>query len=123
MSEQDYKNVFAKNLKYYMGRDGATQMDLAKYLQVSQSTISSWCNAEKMPRMDKVQALGQYFHCKNSDLLEDKEKAEDVDEFRDRMKEEYGVLFDLIDKADDTQKQQIETIIKAIVPEDDWEGA
>lgn len=118
MSEQDYKNVFAKNLKYYMGRDGATQMDLAKYLQVSQSTISSWCNAEKMPRMDKVQALGQYFHCKNSDLLEDKEKAEDVDDFRDRMQAEYGVLFDLIDKASDHQRMLVETFLKEIVPDD-----
>lgn len=123
MSEQDYKNIFAKNLKYYMGRDGATQMDLAKYLQVSQSTVSSWCNAEKMPRMDKVQALGKYFHCKNSDLLEEKTKSEDTDDFRDRMKEEYGALFDLVEKADEKQRKQIETIIKTIVGEDDDWGA
>ena len=119
MSEQDYKNIFAKNLKYYMGRDGATQMDLAKYLQVSQSTVSSWCNAEKMPRMDKVQALGKYFHCKNSDLLEEKTKSEDTDDFRDRMKEEYGVLFDLIDKASDYQRELVEDLLRAFIEKDE----
>lgn len=119
MSEQDYKNIFAKNLKHYMTEQSVTQNDLAAYLHVSQSTISSWCNGEKMARMDKVQALAIYFNINKSDLLEDKDAhPDDTDAFRERMKQEYGVLFDLVDKASDSQRAIIEKILQEIVPDD-----
>lgn len=35
------------------------------------------------------------------------------------MKAEYGALFDLVEKADEKQRQQIETIVRTIVGDDD----
>lgn len=72
MPENDYKKIFSKNLRYYMNKSGKKQSDLINDLSLSSSTISNWCTGEKLPRMDKVQLLADYFHINKSDLLEEK---------------------------------------------------
>lgn len=122
MSELGNKEIMAANLQYYMEKNNLSRQDLCQALGIKYTTLTDWLKANTYPRIDKIELMANYFGISKADLVEEK-KTEGVDAFRDRMKAEYGVLFDLIDKADDTQKQQIETIIKAIVPEDDWEGA
>ena len=122
MSELGNKEIMAANLRYYMEKNNLSRQDLCQALGIKYTTLTDWLKANTYPRIDKIELMANYFGISKADLVEE-HRSEETDEFRDRMKEEYGVLFDLIDKADDTQKQQIETIIKAIVPEDDWEGA
>lgn len=76
MPEDDYKKIFSKNLKYYMDKNGKNQMDLMKDLGFSSSTVSNWCTGLKLPRMDKVQILADYFGILKSDLIEDKSDSE-----------------------------------------------
>lgn len=68
-------------------------------------TISNWCTGEKLPRMDKVQMLADYFRINKSDLLEDKTNSKDDEPyyFNEEAREiaqfmyenpEYKVLFD-----------------------------
>lgn len=66
------KLTFANNLKYYMELAGKKQKEMAAIAGVSAPTFSDWLNAKKMPRMDKVQRLANYFGIKISDLLEEK---------------------------------------------------
>ena len=122
MSGLGNKEIMAANLQYYMEKNNLSRQDLCQALGIKYTTLTDWLKANTYPRIDKIELMANYFGISKADLVEE-HRSEKTDEFRDRMKEEYGVLFDLIDKADDTQKQQIETIIKAIVPEDDWEGA
>lgn len=70
MQEEDYKKIFSQNLKDFMDQKGISQMDLVKDLQLSQPTVSNWCTGLKLPRMDKIQALADYFGIEKSDLLE-----------------------------------------------------
>lgn len=116
MSEEQYKTIFSQNLKKWMADRIVTQQQLADAIGVGQSTVSAWCNGEKMPRMGKIEMMADYFGINKSDLLEIKE---DNDDFRDRMRSEYGAIFDLVDKADPDQRQQIEKILDAIVPKTD----
>ena len=53
--------------------NGKNQADIATLLNVSQAAVSNWCKGIKMPRMDKVQALADYFGVNKSDLLEEKD--------------------------------------------------
>lgn len=76
MAEEEYKKIFAKNLKRYMELHGKNQMDLMKDLHLSSSTVSNWCTGLKLPRMDKVQLLADYFGINKSDLIEDKPEAD-----------------------------------------------
>ncbi|MDD7339758.1 MAG: helix-turn-helix transcriptional regulator [Eubacteriales bacterium] len=71
---------FVKNLKYYMNLRGKNQTDLAKYIDVSNTTITNYMTGANMPRMDKIDKICQFLLIKRSDLLEDKEKDEEEEE-------------------------------------------
>lgn len=78
----DNKNIFARNLKYYMALNNKTRRDLEAALGVSYYTISDWVNGKKYPRMDKVELLANYFNIQKSDLIEEpitEEKEKDND--------------------------------------------
>lgn len=68
----DEKKVFAENLNYYMNKSGKNQSDLISDLGLNKSTISTWCNGVKMPRMGTIQTLADYFGILKSDLIEEK---------------------------------------------------
>lgn len=76
MAEEEYKKIFSQNLRYYMEVNKKTQADLMKDLNLSSSTLSNWCTGLKLPRMDKVQMLADYFGINKSDLIEKKENEE-----------------------------------------------
>lgn len=67
-----YKKIFSNNLRKYMTLNKKIQADLINDLNLSSSTISNWCTGLKLPRMDKIQMLADYFNIQISDLLEDK---------------------------------------------------
>ena len=68
------REIFAKNLRYYLNLSGKSQKELAQIIGVSAPTMHEWCAGKKTPRMDKVQKLANYFGILNSDLIEDKTK-------------------------------------------------
>ncbi len=79
MSDDIYKKIFAKNLNYYMQKLGKTQTDIINDLNINKSAISTWCNGARLPRMDKVQMLADYFKVEKSDLLEEKSRSDSAD--------------------------------------------
>lgn len=71
------KEIFARNLVTNIQRNKKTQLDIAQYLQVSPAAVSAWCKGQKMPRMDKIERLANYFCIQKSDLIEDKSSLPD----------------------------------------------
>lgn len=82
MSENEYKTIFSKKLKYYMHLKNKTQADLVNDLHLSQSTVSNWCTGTKLPRMPKIQMLADYFGIEKSDLLESNLDENHSDEYK-----------------------------------------
>lgn len=76
MSEEKYKTVFSKNLNRLMNEKGISQTDIIRDLKINKSTISTWCNGSRLPRMDKVQMIADYLGVYKSDLIEDKSQIE-----------------------------------------------
>lgn len=70
--DNKYREIFSNNLNYYMQLNGKIQDDLVKALNLKSSTISSWCNAQKLPRMDKIVLLADYFGIHFSKLIEER---------------------------------------------------
>lgn len=66
------KEVFAKNLRYYLERSGKQQKELAEIVGVSAPTINDWIKGKKYPRIDKIEILADYFGILKSDLIEEK---------------------------------------------------
>lgn len=65
------REVFAKNLKYYMEKSGKNQKELAEIAGVSAPTFNEWIKGKKYPRIDKIEILAKYFNIMKSDLIED----------------------------------------------------
>ena len=66
------KEVFAKNLLYYLERTGKTQKDIALEIGVTPAALNEWVRQKKYPRIDKIELLARYFGILKSDLIEDK---------------------------------------------------
>lgn len=74
MSDLGNKEIFAQNLKYYMELNRKDRYEICNILGFKYSTFSEWCNANKYPRIDKIEMLANYFNISKSDLIEDKQK-------------------------------------------------
>ena len=72
MTSLGNKQIFAKNLVYYIERSGKSQKDIAEVVGVAASTFNDWCKAKKYPRIDKIEILANYFGIQKSDLIEEK---------------------------------------------------
>ena len=65
------KRFFQKILVKLLSENGMTQAELASEMGVAASSVSSWCNGDKMPRMDKIEWISKKFNILKSDLLEE----------------------------------------------------
>ena len=71
MSEKEFNEIFSRRLRFYLSQNGMSQLDLAKRIGVSATSVSDWVNGRKSPRMNKVDAMCELFNCRRSDFLED----------------------------------------------------
>ena len=74
MSDLGNKEIFAKNLKYYMNLYNKTRNEICDDLNLSYTTFTSWLNGTNYPRIDKIEMLANYFRINKADLIEDKYK-------------------------------------------------
>lgn len=122
MPEKEFNAVFSKRLRYYLSENQMTQAELANKLGVGTTSVYNWCNGIKSPRMDKVDAMCDLFHCNRSDLIEDKKEPSPEEQYyldpdaRDMAQfifenPEYKVLFDASRKV---KKEDIEFVKQMI---------
>ena len=76
MSSEWSKEVFAKNLRWYMEKAEKNQKEMAEIVGVSAPTFNEWLKGKKYPRIDKIEKLAQYFGILKSDLIEDKKEEQ-----------------------------------------------
>ena len=104
------RDIFAKNLRYYLSISGKTQKELAAIIGVSAPTMHEWCAGKKTPRMDKVQKLADYFGILNSDLIEDKSKKPTESGLSERKKE----FIKKVEAMTDEQLDRLEQILALV---------
>ena len=114
MSNIGNKEIFARNLKYYLRVTGKTQKEIADYLQVNPSSVNDWVKAKKYPRIDKIEMLSIYFGILKSDLIEDKGTSKTPPQVHNLTEEESLLLelFRLI--PEDAQKMYLEVLRAAL---------
>lgn len=115
------KQIFAKNLNYYLVKKGKTQSDLVKDLKITASTVSDWATGKNYPRIDKMQLLADYFGILKSDLTEEHPESVLTDdlELQDYLEElknrdEMRMLFSLAKGASKQDVMQAVKIIEAL---------
>lgn len=124
MSDDFYKKIFSRNLNHYMKKNDKTQSDLINDLGFNKSAVSTWCNGTRLPRMDKVEQLAQYFNINRSDLMEERSQdsgfsltARDerdiekiINQTREKLVSQEGLMFD----GDPASPEAIDSILSAM---------
>ena len=113
------REIFVKNLRYFMEKKGISQADICRVLNVSSATASDWCNGKKHPRPDAIGQLADLLGIRFSMLTteegpmnyEDQQRLEAL-----HHNPRLGLLFDhtlKMDSADvDFMIQMAERIVK-----------
>lgn len=104
------QQIFANRLNYYMDKNGKSQTDLINDLGINKSTISTWCNGTKMPRMGTIQTLADYFGIMKSDLIEEKP----ADTQADGLTEKQRALVERIKNMDSDQLKVAEGLFDTV---------
>lgn len=125
MPETEFNQLFSKRLRFYLSKYEMTQLELSKRLGVGSTSVYNWCNGIKAPRMDKVDKMCEIFHCKRSDLIEDKEESQNeksyymnpetskiAQEIYDNK--ELSLLFDAARDADPEDLQTVHSMLMAL---------
>ena len=92
------REAFVANLRLHMAKKQKSRKEVSEAIGVSYFTFSDWCNGKKYPRIEKLEALADYFGISVPDLIkvqeasgsnsiESKKKieAEHIEEFGDRL--------------------------------------
>lgn len=108
MSNIGNREVFSRNLAYYIERSGKTQKEIAEIVGVSTSTFNDWVKAKKYPRIDKIETLADYFRILKSDLIEER-----TQEHRE-MQKKNDALTDIVIRmrSDDVFFSAVESLHK-----------
>ena len=104
MSDLGNKEVFAKNLKYYMDKNGKDRNQICADLpQIAYTTLATWLQAKAYPRIDMIELLANYFGILKSDLVEDKMNlAKNVINVYSQV--HAGILTEMIEDIVDTEE-------------------
>lgn len=77
--ERSKKDCFVRNLQRIMDEKGILQRDIAKGINVSEPTVSSWILGKYFPKIDRVQDIANFLGVSMNELLSSpEEKAFDT---------------------------------------------
>ena len=72
MKDLGNKHVMSMNLKRLMAEKNVSAKELSQRLDFPYTTLLSWLKADNYPRIDKIEAMANYFGVQKSDLIEEK---------------------------------------------------
>ena len=114
------KEIFVKNLRYFMEKKGISQADICRVLNVSSSTASDWCNGKKHPRPDAIGQLADLLGVRFSMLTTEDgpityEDQERIEAFHRNPK--LRMLFDIQKNLGDSDLDAVLGVTQAIAKE------
>lgn len=115
------KAIMSRNLRRLMREKDVTPKEMSAKLDIPYTTLLSWMKADNYPRIDKIEAMAEYFGVMKSDLIEEKltpEKEKDADLLADifvRMRTDaaYGDLVKFLYKFDAAKCAGIHQMLSA----------
>lgn len=115
MSSLGNKEIFSKNLKYYIEKSGKDRRELADIWGFPYSTVTEWVNGRKYPRIDRIEIMADYFGILKSDLIEEKEKPTVKD---DGLSENKRKLIEFAKSVPEDKAEMILQVMRTIVEAD-----
>lgn len=112
MTNEEQKEIFSRNFRFYVDASGKEQKTIAEELNYSYTTVNTWYRGTSMPNAAKIQTLADYFGILKSDLLDDhSSKATQGDSTYVRFTPEQIRFLNKYIALDDKGKETIEHIL------------
>lgn len=97
-------NIFSDRLQVLMDSHGMSGADLAKAINSTNASVSRYLNRLRVPTIDQVYHIAQYFHVSMDWLL-------GLDEVSSNPSLEPNTLLTLYSKASEDDRRIIQTIL------------
>ena len=110
MSNIGNKEVFSKNLRFYLEMTNKTQKDVALAIGVTPASFNEWLKGKKYPRIDKIEMLASYFGILKSDLIEEKGMNKTLPQVQTLTEGETMLLELFRQIPEDAQKMYLEVL-------------
>ena len=69
MTNEEYGKIISKNLKRLAYNSGKMQVEIAKELGINKATLGAWLNGTRIPKMDKIDMLADYFGVTRNEIM------------------------------------------------------
>lgn len=80
VDNDNIQKIFSNNLKQLLESSDKTQLELSKFLGVSNTTVNNYVKGYNMPRMDKIDRICQFFNISRLQLIEENPQPQDDEE-------------------------------------------
>lgn len=106
------REIFVRNLKYFMEARGISQADICRELDRSSATVSDWCSGKKYPRIDAMQKLADLLGVKFSTLTTESGPRDFEDQDRLEALHQRPGLRMLFDRQSHMSDEDIDLMFK-----------
>lgn len=66
------RKTLSENIQKLLNKKKVSQTDMARDLNIAETTVSSWINGKRYPGLKNLQLMADYFNVRRSDLTEEK---------------------------------------------------
>ena len=113
------KAIMSRNLRRLMAERRVSAKELSKNLDFPYTTLLSWLKGDNYPRIDKIEAMAEYFGVLKSDLIEEQPAAEIKKPVgSDGLSENQKKLIEFAQSVPEEKAAMILKVIRSIVESD-----
>lgn len=105
------REVFTKNLNFYLNKYGKLQKDLAEYVGVKNTTVSGWTRGVSYPRADAMEKIALFFGIKTTQLVGNREAETNIEE---PINDDVRLLLRGLNKLSPEQLEQAKGMFKVM---------
>jgi len=110
------REIFRKNLNYYLSVSGKLQKDLADYVGAKTTTVSGWTRGVSYPRADAMEKIALFFGIPTSRLVGQihDDSNTSIPESSAPQTLEARIVSGGMDKLPQEQREQILNVVRAM---------
>lgn len=111
------REIFRRNLNYYLSVSGKLQKDLADYVGAKTTTVSGWTRGVSYPRADAMEKIALFFGIPTSRLVGQIHDESDISVSDPSVPQttEARIVSGAMDKLPQEQREQILNVVRAML--------
>ena len=111
------REIFRRNLNYYLSVSGKLQKDLADYVGAKTTTVSGWTRGVSYPRADAMEKIALFFGIPTSRLVGQIHDESDISVSDPSVHQttEARIVSGAMDKLPQEQREQILNVVRAML--------